>query len=202
MRALAHPVRVALLEMLAHAGTLTATQASDRLGESPANCAFHLRTLARYGYVEEAGGGRGRERPWRRVHEGLTITSDQPGQNAAAAAAELSRFWLEAYLERARAALAQEQSWPGRWRHVGLGLDQMLVYMTPEETRQVSEAVVNLYHAYFDRLDHPERRPEGAVPVQVLRLAYPVLHLMDTGGPAGEDGAPGRYRPGPATGGD
>jgi hypothetical protein len=33
------------------------------LGESPANCAFHLRTLAKYGFVEEAGDGRGRERP-------------------------------------------------------------------------------------------------------------------------------------------
>ena len=46
MRALAHPVRVALLEALVHTGTLTATQASELLGESPANCAFHLRTLA------------------------------------------------------------------------------------------------------------------------------------------------------------
>jgi hypothetical protein len=46
IRALAHPVRMALLEALGHAGTLTATQASEMLGESPANCAFHLRTLA------------------------------------------------------------------------------------------------------------------------------------------------------------
>jgi predicted transcriptional regulator len=65
IRALAHPVRWALLDALDQAGTLTATQASEMLGESPANCAFHLRTLAKYGYVEEAGGGRGRERPWR-----------------------------------------------------------------------------------------------------------------------------------------
>jgi hypothetical protein len=36
------------------------------LGESPASCAFHLRTLAKYGFVEKAGGGRSRERPWRR----------------------------------------------------------------------------------------------------------------------------------------
>src|SRR6185437_9949446 len=68
MRALAHPLRWALLEALGHAGTLTATQASDMLGESPANCAFHLRTLARYGFVEEAGGGKGRERPWRQAY--------------------------------------------------------------------------------------------------------------------------------------
>src|ERR1700683_4333725 len=65
IRALAHPVRWALLEALGQAGTLTATQASEMLGESPANCAFHLRTLAKYGFIEEAGGGRGRERPWR-----------------------------------------------------------------------------------------------------------------------------------------
>jgi predicted ArsR family transcriptional regulator len=57
----------ALLEALWHAGTLTATQAGEMLGETPANCAFHLRTLARYGLAEEAGGGKGRERPWRRV---------------------------------------------------------------------------------------------------------------------------------------
>ena len=67
MRALSHPLRLSLLEELIHAGTLTATQAGEILGETPANCAFHLRTLARYGLVEEAGGGKGRERPWRRA---------------------------------------------------------------------------------------------------------------------------------------
>ena len=72
IRALAHPLRWGLLEALSHAGTLTATQASEMLGESPANCAFHLRTLAKYGFVEEAGGGRGRERPWRRRYDTLS----------------------------------------------------------------------------------------------------------------------------------
>src|ERR1700733_12702837 len=67
MRALAPPLRWQLLEALTHAGTLTATQASEILGETPANCAFHLRTLAKYGFAREAGGGRGRERPWTRT---------------------------------------------------------------------------------------------------------------------------------------
>src|SRR5262249_56698118 len=74
MRALAHPVRISLLEALMHAGTLTATQASELVGESPANCAFHLRTLAKYGYVVEAGGGKGRERPWPPAHTELHLT--------------------------------------------------------------------------------------------------------------------------------
>src|ERR1700735_1064515 len=78
IRALAHPVRMALLELLAHTGTLTATQASDALGESPANCAFHLRTLAKYGFVREAGGGRGRERPWALASRNMTLVTNQP----------------------------------------------------------------------------------------------------------------------------
>ena len=50
MRALAHPLRLALLEALMHAGTLTATQASELLGESPANCAMLTAwAVSRYG---------------------------------------------------------------------------------------------------------------------------------------------------------
>src|SRR5919108_2121595 len=65
LRALAHPIRLALLGALRREGPLTATQAGALVGESAASCSFHLRQLAKYGLVEEAGGGRGRERPWR-----------------------------------------------------------------------------------------------------------------------------------------
>ena len=70
MRALAHPVRIRLLEELTFRGPLTATQAAAHVGESPSSCSFHLRTLAKYGFVEEAGGGTGRQRPWRVVSLG------------------------------------------------------------------------------------------------------------------------------------
>src|SRR5579862_6474412 len=87
MRALAHPVRMALLDLIAVAGTLTATQASEALGESPANCAFHLRTLAKYGFAREAGGGRGRERPWTRTRRTISISSTEQDDPQAAIAA-------------------------------------------------------------------------------------------------------------------
>src|SRR5213075_1235389 len=93
MRALAHPLRWALLEALGHAGTLTATQASEMLGESPANCAFHLRTLAKYGFVEEAGGGKGRERPWRRTYDTLSWGRNPGDPGAAIAAEALDQVW-------------------------------------------------------------------------------------------------------------
>ncbi|GAA3491675.1 winged helix-turn-helix domain-containing protein [Streptomyces cremeus] len=60
-----HPLRVALLDLLAEAGTLTSTQAAARLGESSGLCSFHLRQLARHGLIEEAPHPGGRAKPWR-----------------------------------------------------------------------------------------------------------------------------------------
>lgn len=59
-----HPVRIALLDLLAEVGTVTANEASRRLGYSSGLCSFHLRQLARQGLIEEAPRGRGRIRPW------------------------------------------------------------------------------------------------------------------------------------------
>jgi len=191
MRALAHPVRIALLEALMHAGTLTATQASELVAESPANCAFHLRTLAKYGYVEEAGGGKGRERPWRRAHTELHITTEQEDPGAALAAEELGRFWLETTLDRARSMLSGRRVWPEEWRHTGLlGESEYIAYMTPDEAREFEAEVQHLYRRFEDRVDHPERRPDGAMPIEMLLLNYPLLHLADWPAPATGAGAP------------
>lgn len=187
MRAVAHPVRLALLEALSHAGTLTATQASELLGESPANCAFHLRTLAKYGYVEEAGGGRGRERPWRRVHQYLHIPSDQEDPQAAVAAAELADFWQDQLLSRARAMLAQRLSWPAEWHGSELlGLSHSMIYVTPEEGRQLGAEIRRIVDRFYDRVDHPERRPGDALPIELVQLGYPRLDLAAQPAPAAD----------------
>src|SRR6202034_1371981 len=65
LRAYAHPVRMKLVGLLRTEGPLTATRAGELLGESSGTCSFHLRQLAKYGLVEEAGGGTGRQKPWR-----------------------------------------------------------------------------------------------------------------------------------------
>ena len=71
MRAVAHPVRIALLEVLGTEGPLTATQAGELIGESPTTCSFHLRQLAKYGFIEEVAGVAGRKRPWRKKNPTL-----------------------------------------------------------------------------------------------------------------------------------
>jgi predicted ArsR family transcriptional regulator len=66
MRALTHPLRLDLMELLAANGPATAAACGRALGVPQANCSFHLRQLAKYGYVEEADQGADRrERRWR-----------------------------------------------------------------------------------------------------------------------------------------
>jgi hypothetical protein len=64
VRALAHPLRLELLDLLRFEGPATATLMARRVGES----SYHLRQLARYGYIEETPCQGGRER-WRRYRE-------------------------------------------------------------------------------------------------------------------------------------
>jgi predicted transcriptional regulator len=180
MRALAHPLRWALLEALSHAGTLTATQASEMLGESPANCAFHLRTLARYGFVEEAGGGKGRERPWRQAYGRMSWHSRQGDEQFRLIGQALSQVWLDRVLSRARRSLAATASWPEGFED-DLGGSTSMLYVTPEEARDVYaelmktvERTIGQEHRFTERRD-PARRPPGAVPVEFVLLAYPIL---------------------------
>jgi len=172
MRALAHPIRLALLEALATEGTLTATRASDLLGESPANCAFHLRTLARYGFVEEAGRGPGRLRRWRRTNYQIDLPSPAPNTASAAAADAFGEVWLDRYLARARQNLSRQSSWPPQWQQA-LGKLHFTLMVTPDEARQIKDDLVEVLQRHRDRLGEPGHRPPGTSPVEFLVLGYP-----------------------------
>jgi hypothetical protein len=194
MRALAHPLRWALLEALGHAGTLTATQASEMLGESPANCAFHLRTLAKYGFVEEAGGGKGRERPWRQAYRRLSWQARQGDEQFRLAGQALNQIWLDRVLSRARRSLAATASWPEGFED-DLGGSTSMLYVTPDEARELYgelmktvERTIGQEHRFTERKD-PARRPPGAVPVEFVLLGYPVLDAPPLPGDSGDSGS-------------
>jgi predicted transcriptional regulator len=182
MRAVAHPVRMALIELFGYHETLTATQASELLGESPANCAFHLRTLAKYGFIREAGGGKGRERPWTLTNRTVSITEDQPDAQAALAAGELTRLWLERWIDRARSYFNVRNEMTG-WEEAS-GWSNRHVFLTPEETTRLREDMRRLLERYEDRLSDPALRPAGALPVEWTIFAAPIMAPISTEDPA------------------
>lgn len=173
IRALAHPIRIKLLEAFATEGTLTATRASELLGESPASCSFHLRQLARYGFVEPAEGGRGKERPWRAVVTGLSIDEDANDLQEALAAAELAAVLYEQWMARVRHWERVRDQYPIEWRRA-LEQSQWVKWLTPEEAHSLIREVVALVNSRFpERIADPTARPEGALPIEFLLRTHP-----------------------------
>jgi DNA-binding transcriptional ArsR family regulator len=173
MRAMAHPVRLALMEALSDAGSLTATEAAERVGESPSNCSFHLRQLAKYGFVEEAEGGKGRQRPWRVVHTGMRFTDVQEDPDTALAAGALARVFHERWLGRARVGMERRQYLPEEWRRV-TGSDEMTLYVTPDEMKQLNDELLDLVLRYRERISDRSKRPEGSERVEMVSFYYRV----------------------------
>jgi DNA-binding transcriptional ArsR family regulator len=172
MRAMAHPTRIDLMELIAREGELTATEAGERLGLTPANCSFHLRTLARHGFVEEGEPRRGRSRPWR--IGSVRHSWDETGVDAEtdAAAQALTSVVLDRDIARLQAWIGGRREVDAAWRTAAF-LTESLMYLTREELQALGEAITEQVLSYSDRID-PDRRPDGAVPVQFLTAGFPL----------------------------
>lgn len=170
MRALAHPVRLDLLEALAIHGPLTATEAAELVGESPANCSWHLRQLAKYGFIEPAPSSGGRQRPWRRTHRGLSWSESTGDPASAAAARSLTQVFFDREFRLVRDAMQAGEA-PG-WADTSVAI-QTIGWLTADELRELDTALFTLLSNYRERVDNPATRPEGARPVRMLALAAP-----------------------------
>jgi DNA-binding transcriptional ArsR family regulator len=159
--ALAHPVRAALVALLRERGTVTATEAAAALGHSSGLCSFHLRQLARYGYVTEAGPARGRVRPWR-----LATPAEPEPAGFGALARELEdegyQRWLR-HRDRADPVWRRDEAFSA------------VVFLTPDELHEVADQVRALLARYADRERHADLRPAAARPVAAVTRLFPLL---------------------------
>lgn len=173
LRALAHPIRLELIGLLRHGGPLTATQAGERIGASPASCSFHLRQLAKYGLVEEAGGGHGRERPWRATSISTEWAARGSDDEADAAGAMLSRVVVERYFQAALEWLDRRHSEDPEWVDAA-AMSDALLYMTAAELRELDQGIRALIEPFLKRLEDREPPAAGARPVNVITLGIPM----------------------------
>lgn len=172
MIALAHPTRLALLELLGAEGPLTATEAGQLLAESPGTMSWHLRLLARHGFVVEAEGGQGRRRPWMLAAQG-TRWDPQPASDTERAASDLlSSMAIERTVAQLRAWLTDRHMASPAWQRAAAVSDWTL-YLTPDEAQTVREQIYRLLEQFSDRLGRPAKRPAEAIPVRALISIFP-----------------------------
>lgn len=173
LRALAHPTRLDLMGLLRRGKPLTATQAGERIGESAASCSFHLRQLAKYGLVEEAGGGRGRERPWRATAIATRWAARGADEEEDAAGTLLNRVVVERYLQGAIGWLERRGSEDPEWVEAAM-ISDAIIYATADELREIDEKIRALLEPYLRRLEASEPPAAGARPVNLIALGFPL----------------------------
>ncbi len=178
LRAVAHPLRLSIIEQLTIHGPLTATALGDRLDETPANCSWHLRKLAEHGFVEEAEGGTGRQRPWQVTHVGMTWGDAEPGADVALAAQALSDVLLDRELARLRDSQARVRSDAAPWRAAATSSQSML-WLTSGELDEINQALRALLMSRFARHEDPASRPEGARLCAFMAWGVPTYGLAD-----------------------
>lgn len=124
LKALAHPLRVRIFDLLSERGPQTASTLAGLVGESSGSMSYHLRALAAHDLIREVDGrGTARERWWERPQGRIDLPGPDDSMtpaNRAAAQIVTSEFFrlrhesLMAYLNRSEAAVPEE------WRDAGI----------------------------------------------------------------------------------
>ena len=170
MRALAHPARLAILELLRTNGSGTATECAREVGGSPQAASYHLRALAKWGLIRPVASDDGRETRWELAARSIHFTSGDDSPQFRTAARALGRRILERDDRAVNAYLAAEPDEKREWREAAT-LASASIYVTPEELHEFSRRFREVMKD-FERPDEADR-PEGARRVHVVFRAVP-----------------------------
>jgi len=173
MRALAHPLKWALMEVLLVEGPATSTRCAEVVGDTQANCSFHLRQLARYGMVEEAPTTSKRERPWRLATTEQSWSTLQPEDTRRRAAEELERVFVQHEIAKLMRWKRSEHTYPEDWRRSSFRSGST-TWLTSDELGELSRQIWEVMARFGDRLEDPAKRPEGSRPVRLFSVGYPL----------------------------
>ncbi|HEY3709195.1 MAG TPA: helix-turn-helix domain-containing protein [Amycolatopsis sp.] len=179
LRALAHPLRTALLQYLTAVGPRTASECADAVGSTASNCSWHLRQLAQYGLVERAEGGDGRERPWSARQVGLDLGDfgDDPALTSAQLAVVGTQLSQEQ--ELMQRYLDSFDGLDPEWRDAG-AMSSYTLRVTPAELERLVTAIDALVRPYVGAIR--QDTPDGARPVHVGVRAF--LRIEHDGKPS------------------
>jgi DNA-binding transcriptional ArsR family regulator len=169
LEALAHPVRLELINHLMASGPATASACARAVGDTPSNCSYHLRVLARFGLVGEVASEDGRERPWRALITGFDADIDADGPMTPQAA-ELLAVSLQREQRMVRDYLARREEVPKRWRGADI-YSSYTLRLSPQELRDLNEKLDALIRPYIAATR--EDVPRGAAVVHLGLQAFP-----------------------------
>lgn len=180
LRALAHPLRVKIYDILSQYGPQTASMLAARLGESSGSTSYHLRALAKHDLIHEVEGrGTARERWWERPRGGVSFWNPDVAKTPSGRAvtqivmSEFFRHRQDQLLEYIATGLDE----PGDpWHQAGL-VSTASVFLTADQAREISLKI----QAIVDETVEAYRVQAGAGvrPVTIRTDLFPLPELDD-----------------------
>jgi DNA-binding transcriptional ArsR family regulator len=170
LKALAHPLRVALLTHLLATGPSTASECAAAVGSTASNLSWHLRQLAAHGFVERADATDGRERPWRATEVGFALGGDESDPATRTQQEALMALQLDQEQRLAQAFLDRRKELSPAWRAASTVHGYSL---------NATAAEIEALLARIDKMLRPylvpvrEDTPDGARTVHVGVRAFP-----------------------------
>ena len=172
LKAMAHPLRLQLLERLEALGPSTASSLGRDVGESSGTTSYHLRRLADVGLIEEAADiGTGRDRYWRSKPGGWSLERDLMDSphtrvEARMVIEELGR----SRHERLMAWQRDQDRWPVEWRDATMISNSRLT-LTTAQTAELSQQLQRVIESF--RAQQPPAGTAGTARVMVLNDVFP-----------------------------
>ncbi|HBF80110.1 MAG TPA: transcriptional regulator [Streptomyces sp.] len=155
LKALTSPLRMQLYRLLYAAGSATASQLAEQVGQAPSLVSYHLRKLAEHGFVTEARDRStdGRERWWQVASEegwGFRDSDFAGTPEGAAAVGALARGILDTRTAQYRAYLDRTAAWGKAWSDAAFSSEWVLD-LTPAELAEMSAEFAELTRRWRDR---------------------------------------------------
>jgi DNA-binding transcriptional ArsR family regulator len=168
LKGLAHPLRVRLLGLLRTYGPATATSLAAELGLTSGALSYHLRQLAKYGFiVEDADRGNRRERWWRAAHARTLFEMEDGAEATIYEDAVVAAVTLG--IARARAV---RDDLPPQWRRI-YNFSDVLLRITAEEAAALGRDLTALLQSYRQHVPG-ENAPAGSRLVSAQFQIFPV----------------------------
>jgi DNA-binding transcriptional ArsR family regulator len=176
LKALAHPLRVKIVDTLSTYGAFTASGLAERLGESSGATSYHLRQLEKHNFVREVEGrGTARERWWERVPQAISIDGPELRESPTGKAASklVLNEWLNSrernlreFLDKGDDVLSHE------WVDAST-LSLANVMVTAEQLKVITVALEKVIDDTVGQFRG--QNIAGARPVQLHIATFPVI---------------------------
>lgn len=184
LKALAHPDRLRMLALLRADGPATASGLARQLGLNSGATSYHLRQLAKHGFIEDAEGqGTARERWWRARHESTQYDTSTARGEALEAGMALTRAVLAGQIQLLQAAQDDYPDLPEDWRAASTTSDAVIA-MDAQSARALQEKLMAVIWEAKQASPAPgSEMGEDMRPFMVMLHAFP---FPDPGAEPGE----------------